>query len=169
MGDYPFYIVALTNPMTAAGDLIDGAAAGVPQRLAIGAAGQSLGITAGAPAWLQALQPQATTGTGGYTLINGTGNIITWAVPNDGALHRFLIFINLLVTSAQTGGAAGLSGLVSPSGASHSPGLLAGGAGAGLTQIDNAYFAQAGSTVTLAQTSALTAGAAVVWAEIWGS
>jgi hypothetical protein len=169
VGNFPFVITALTNPMTAAGDLIDGAAAGAPQRLPIGTAGQSLGISAGAPAWLQALQLQATTGATGYTLVNGTGNIITWAVPNDGALHRFLIAINLLVTSAETGGAAGLSALLSPTGASHSPGLLTGGTAAGLTQVNNAYFAQAGSTVTLAQTSALTAGAAVLWAEIWGS
>lgn len=119
-------------------------------------------------AQVPALQLQATTGPAGYALANGTGNIVTWAVPNDGALHRFLIVANLLVTSAETGGAVGLSALLSPSGASHSPGLLAGGAAAGLTQVNNAYFAQAGSVVTLAQTSALTAGAAVLWAELWG-
>jgi hypothetical protein len=45
---------ALINPMTMAGDLIDAAAGGVPQRLGIGSAGQVLTAIAGAPAWASA-------------------------------------------------------------------------------------------------------------------
>jgi hypothetical protein len=41
----------LTNPMTAAGDLIDGGSGGIPERLAIGASGQVLTVSGGAPAW----------------------------------------------------------------------------------------------------------------------
>ncbi len=41
-----------TNPMTTAGDLIDGGASGAPQRLAIGSAGQVLTVSGGAPAWV---------------------------------------------------------------------------------------------------------------------
>lgn len=39
------------NPMTAAGDLIDGGTAGAAQRLAIGSNGQFLQVVTGAPAW----------------------------------------------------------------------------------------------------------------------
>jgi len=41
----------MTNPMTTAGDIIDGGSSGTPQRLAIGSSGQVLTVTAGAPAW----------------------------------------------------------------------------------------------------------------------
>jgi hypothetical protein len=43
----------MSNPMTTAGDMIDGGAAGAAQRLAIGTAGQVLTVNAGAtaPAW----------------------------------------------------------------------------------------------------------------------
>jgi len=40
------------TPMTTAGDLITGGASGVPQRLAVGSAGQVLGVSGAAPAWL---------------------------------------------------------------------------------------------------------------------
>ena len=111
----------------------------------------------------------ATTGPAGFALQNGTPTILTWTAPNDGNLHRVTILINQIVTSAETGGATGLSGLVSPNGASHSPGLNPGGAGAGLTQLTSSFFVEAGQTVTFAQTTALTVGAAVLWAELWGS
>ena len=47
-----------TNPMTTAGDLIDGGTAGAPQRLAIGSAGQVLTVVSGAPAWAPATSGQ---------------------------------------------------------------------------------------------------------------
>lgn len=47
----------MANPMTTAGDLIVGGAAGVPARLPVGAPGKVLGIAAGAPAWVD---PSAT-------------------------------------------------------------------------------------------------------------
>lgn len=39
------------NPMTMAGDLIDGGSSGTPQRLGIGSSGNCLVVSAGAPAW----------------------------------------------------------------------------------------------------------------------
>jgi hypothetical protein len=110
----------------------------------------------------------ASTPVAGYTLVNGTGTIFSWTAPNDGALHRVTIAINQIVTSIETGGATGLTNLTSPNGAVHSPGLNAGGAGAGLTQLTSSFFVQAGTTVTFAQTSALTGGAAILWADLWG-
>ena len=41
----------LTNPMTTAGDLIDGGAAGVPARIAVGSANQVLTVSGGVPSW----------------------------------------------------------------------------------------------------------------------
>lgn len=54
MGFYPFQPSAgggFTNPMTAAGDMIDGGTAGAAQRLPVGSANQVLTVVAGAPAW----------------------------------------------------------------------------------------------------------------------
>lgn len=157
------------SPMTSKGDMEYDSAAGTAARLPIGTTGQSLQVSAGVPAWAAALTQLATTGTTPYTLVNGTGNILTWTAPNDGALHRVTVIANLVVTSTETGGAIGVSSLLSPNGSSHSPGLFSGGSGAGLTQVTVTYFVQAGATFTLAQTSALTGGAAVLWAELWGS
>ena len=41
----------------------------------------------------------------GFTLVNGTPDIITWTAPNDGQLHRFEIYARLIVSSDMTGGA----------------------------------------------------------------
>lgn len=46
--------VGFANPMTTAGDLIDGGASGTPQRLGIGTTGQVLTVVSGAPAWAAA-------------------------------------------------------------------------------------------------------------------
>jgi hypothetical protein len=66
---------ALINPMTAAGDLIDGGTAGAAQRVAIGSTGQVLTVVGGVPAWAapsataNAAPPvNAQTGTA-YTLV----------------------------------------------------------------------------------------------------
>lgn len=42
---------AMSNPMSAAGDMIQGGSGGTPQRLAIGTAGQLLTAGSGSPAW----------------------------------------------------------------------------------------------------------------------
>jgi hypothetical protein len=114
----------------------------------------------------------AATPVAGFPLVNGTPAIITWTAPNDGQLHRVLVVANADVTVITVGGAVGI-GLTLPDGtvvansifpATQAVGHLnIGGAG-------NATFpVKPGSTVTLSQTSALTSGAEVVWAELWGS
>jgi hypothetical protein len=117
-----------------------------------------------------ALALQQTTGTSGYTLIDGTGNVMPgWTVPNDGAIHRALICGETDVTSAETGGQLQVT-FIAPNGANASVTVDAGGHGsAGITPFTVVYAAvEAGSTVTVVQRTALTAGAAVAWAEIWG-
>lgn len=112
----------------------------------------------------------AATGTAGYTLVNGTGAILSWTAPSDGQMHRVSWFGQLWVTSAETGGAISIS-ITDPGGhASTAQTIDAGGHGINFHQMNYwNLLVQAGSTVTLSQASALTVGAAVLWAELWGS
>lgn len=115
------------------------------------------------------LELQETTGPSGFTLVNGTPNVLTWTAPNDGQMHRCMVIANLDVTSALTGGAINV-GWTSPGGNPASLSVI----GANGTHTVHAagtidFLIQAGSTLTLSQGSAVTAGAAVLYAEIWGS
>lgn len=115
------------------------------------------------------LQKQAATSLSGYTLVNGTGNIITWTAPSDGAMHRFILVGLLRVTGTETGGAISVS-FTAPDGTASGPQQVsAAGQAAGLHNFSTIFntVVQPGSTVTVSQTSALTAGAAVWWGEIW--
>ena len=46
----------------------------------------------------------ATTGVNGFMLQNATPNILSWTAPNDGNMHRLIVFATLHVTSSETGG-----------------------------------------------------------------
>lgn len=66
----PSWAAGLTNPMTTAGDIIVGGVSGAPARLAIGSAGQYLGISSGTPAWTSFKAPtiqRFTSSSGTYT------------------------------------------------------------------------------------------------------
>lgn len=114
----------------------------------------------------------ATTGVAGFALQNATPAILTWTAPADGNLHRVLVFANGDVTVATTGGAVGIA-LTLPDGTAVANSILAGTQGVSHLNISGAgnatFFVKAGTTVTLSQTSAMTAGAEVVYAELWGS
>lgn len=73
--------VGMTNPMTTAGDIIVGGSAGVPNRLAIGAAGKVLGVVAGLPAWVDP------TGGGGGAVdsVNGQTGVVVLDAADVGA------------------------------------------------------------------------------------
>jgi hypothetical protein len=113
-----------------------------------------------------------TTGVAGFNLVNATPNIFTWTSPNDGNMHRILVFSSMNVTVAQTGGAINLS-FTDPGSTFRSRLMYNGGLGVGyLTQSGNtpqAFTVAPGSVNTLLQGSAQTAGAAVLWAEVWAS
>jgi len=118
---------------------------------------------------LGAIGLQATAGANGYTLVNGTGNIVSWTAPNDGNKHRVIVFAGLSVTSLLTGGACkiaftlgGEAGLFT---------LFAGGEGIAAYQPASAdsIIVDPDTAVTVEQTSVLSSGAGTVWAEIWGS
>ena len=118
------------------------------------------------------LQPslKSATPAAGTALINGTQNILSWTAPNDGQQHRAQLYISTHVTVAETGGGMAFEGTL-PDGQGFAWSASSGGQAAGF---DSSVFVFAvivgpGATVTLTQFSALTAGAAVVWAEIWAS
>jgi len=114
---------------------------------------------------------RAATPVAGFAKQNGTPTIISWTVPNDGQLHRVMLFASADVTSAETGGQVSLN-VVYPDGAAPPWTVFSGNQGTGtdFSQHANiAFIVGAGSTVTLTQTSALTGGATTVWAELWGS
>jgi len=113
----------------------------------------------------------ATTGESGFALQNGTPTIISWTAPNDGNLHRVQLFFLVDVTSTQTGGAVQAQP-ISPLGDTAFIVVFAGGASSGTSHGPaNATTFTIGpnTTFSLVQSSAQSAGAAKVFAEIWAS
>ena len=111
----------------------------------------------------------AATPAAGFALQNATPNIITWTAPNDGVNHRVQIFGGKRVTVGETGGVVQVNA-TDPGGGAIARQLDPGGHVAGDFVYTAAQFlVQAGTTVTVQQSSALTVGASVTWAEIWGS
>ena len=125
--------------------------------------------------YLHALTRKASTGISGFALADGTGTIISWTAPNDGQLHRFTLLALAHVSSAETGGqvvveyAGPWTGAVTHTTTLFAAGLASdGGAGTAPSSTPQVTVGP-GTTVTIAQATALTAGAATVYAEIWGS
>jgi hypothetical protein len=116
-----------------------------------------------------ALILRAATPLAGFPLVNGTPNILTWTAPADGQMHTVFPVVVVHVTSQETGGNINV-GWTTPDGASFSATPFFGGASAGVYQSNNLLPAliEAGTTFTISQSSALTGGAAVVFAAIWG-
>jgi hypothetical protein len=115
---------------------------------------------------------QATTGPSGYLLGNTGGvQILTWTPPNDGNQHRFTLFTDLSVTTANTGGQIAIN-FTDPGGTARTQFIYGGSystSGYKLPNSGTATFAcQAGQPVTLTQSTAQTAGDATLWADITG-
>src|SRR5579862_5196763 len=113
------------------------------------------------------LAAQAATPLAGTALVNGTPNLLQWTAPNDGQVHSFNVAATAHVTLALTGGqiqvkwtSAGVNQvstlLAGGEAAGTYVGLFLGNGGNGPQQCDP------GTTVTIQQTSAVTAGAAVL-------
>jgi hypothetical protein len=158
--------------LTTAGDLIYENATPAPARLPIGSVNQALGVSGGVPAWQASMTLQAATSASGYPLTNGTGNIISWTAPNDGALHPVWIPAFLVVATLEVGGQILLS-FTDPGGSARtqnyfSAGLAGGFYGPSSTQAPG-LFIKANTTITVSQNTALTSGASTLWAQIWGS
>ncbi|HEY1668492.1 MAG TPA: glycosyl hydrolase family 28-related protein [Trebonia sp.] len=139
----------------------------VPQPQSISQGGTSATTAAAALTALGALRPLAATAAGGYTQVNGTGTVLTWTAPNDGQLHRVILLADLHVTTTQVGGAITMN-CDFPDGFANAPSVFAGAASPGGYGAFVGRVVEAGATVTITQSSALTSGAAVMWAELWG-
>jgi hypothetical protein len=115
------------------------------------------------------LQVMAATPVAGFTLVNGTSGILSWTAPSDLLLHRVIILAVLEVTSAATGGQLSVV-FTSPAANAHTVTALAASQTQGVHDLTTStFYIQSGTSVTLNQSTALTAGAAALWAEIWGS
>lgn len=111
----------------------------------------------------------ADTGRNGFTLQNATPNIFQWTAPNDGQNHRFSLLGEKNVSSAETGGQINCS-FTLPDGTPVTITALGGTLGAGQAMVNyRQEIIAPGTTITLLQSTALTAGASVLWAELWAS
>lgn len=110
---------------------------------------------------------QAATTASGFALANSTGTICSWAVPNDGKQHFALAVISMNITSTATGGAIVWT-FSNPANVSQTPSLVAASQAAGTKHATDTAIVMAGTTVSITQNTAMTAGAAVVWAAIIG-
>jgi parallel beta-helix repeat protein len=109
----------------------------------------------------------ASVAAAGYTMINGTATILSWTAPNDGNIHLVSIFSLMRVISATTGAQVSLT-FTDPSNTSKTTTWFS------TTRSADAYSAdfpqwmhlmvKPNTAVTLAQTSAMTGGAATIWA-----
>ena len=121
-----------------------------------------------APAGPAALGLLGQTALAGFTLVNGTPQILTWTAPADGKLHRVHLFGQQHVTGLMAGGQVTASAQI-PDGTTQQLILSAGALSAGFYSYSPADLIVApGGTVTVSQSSALTLGAAVTWLEMWG-
>lgn len=103
-------------------------------------------------------------------LINGTQTFLTYTTPNDGQSHLVIVSMLLNVTSAETGGAITVTMSNAAFQANVTASQSAGGVAASTGGNAISQVVPGNTTVTLAQTSALTAGAAsVLAAQIWSS
>lgn len=157
------------TPMTTQGDLLTMNGTPAPARLAAGAVNTVLGSNGTAPGWQLGYTLQAATAAAGFTLANSTGTIVTWTTPNDGAIHHFSVIAYTYSTSAMTGGQINYA-FTDPAGhAISGVSLVNGGIATNSSNWnDIQLICQANTAVTISQGTALTAGAAKCWAEIWG-
>jgi hypothetical protein len=115
------------------------------------------------------LSQVATTGPAGFALQDATPTIFSWIAPNDGNLHAVALYSEKYVASTETGGAIGLTftiggqtGTVTPFGGGGAEGIRPNGTAGALNIV-----VDPGSTVTLAQASALTGGTSTLYALLF--
>jgi hypothetical protein len=111
----------------------------------------------------------ATTGLSGFTMVNGTPNLFSWTAPSDGNMHRLFLVGEQIVTGALTGGKV-TANFTDPSGAVQTRQIFAPSNGVGFSGPQALTFTVApGSVCAVQQNSAVTAGAAVMYLEMWAS
>lgn len=96
--------------------------------------------------------------------INGTQTFASYLTPNDGKVHRISIVVLRNVTSLETGGATGWSGVLGGQALTNIADL-SGNASAGLTVSRVEVAADPNTLVTYQQINALTGGASTI--QVW--
>ena len=95
-----------------------------------------------------------------------------WTAPGDGRMHMVVCPVLQYVSSAETGGAVKLEATTSQ-GPVQQVIVFAGGSGTGVGGSTNGelltILVEPGQAISLQQTSALTGGAATVWAQLWAA
>lgn len=109
---------------------------------------------------------QAVTASG-TALINGTQTLLSWAAPNDGQMHGFVIVGSLEVATNETGGQ--ITFTYTHNGTANTIQLVAASQVAGTFSIFAGRVCDPNTTVTVSQASALTAGSSTVSAAILAS
>lgn len=111
------------------------------------------------------------TGAAGYTLVNGTGLIpgLSYQAPSDGQPHYVIMAGEIVVSVAETGGGI-QANFTPPTGGPTTLQMAGGGLAVGARAFSNTVLMVApGSLTTIAQSAALTAGAAVLFAGLWAA
>ena len=113
----------------------------------------------------------ATTGSNGFALQNGTPNIWTYTTPNDGQLHLLTLAAKLYVAGSMTGGVTGLGIQENSTGSfDYGNAVTSTEGGAGWYHFTNnvtPILVGPNTIVQLNQSTALTGGAATVYAELY--
>lgn len=135
-----------------------------PLPVALGGTGAT--SQAGAGASLGMVYESFSSAVAGYTLINGTGQIAQITTPNDGNVHTVQVSTNIIVSVAETGGLINTL-FTAPDASGQTQQNHAAGLGLGLARVSMTLLCAPNTTVTIQQASALTAGAAKLWASIW--
>ena len=127
-----------------------------------------LGGTAAATyAKTSALPITAETSATGVALINGTQTFLTVTVPNDGKVHTAQVMVAKDVTATLTGGTTAftVTPLVGTTIVTTTTTTSVGYHG-GITTNATIHLVKPGTTVTVTQSTAMTEGAAKVYAKI---
>ena len=109
----------------------------------------------------------AETSATGVALINGTQTILSVTVPNDAKPHQAIVTVFKVVTAALTGGAVVMA-VTDIAGTAFTIAIVGTAVGTYThsSTINNSFLLKPGTTVTVKQTTAMTAGAAKVYAKI---
>lgn len=109
---------------------------------------------------------QTGTATAGTPLVNGTPVIVTQAVAANARVNVYVVTATLAVTVIETGGQVTVQ--YTSGGNAFTATLFAAGLGVGNVQAQLVVPADPGTTITVAQATALTAGTANIVAAIAG-
>ena len=135
--------------------------------LTVGKGAELVTITGKATVSVPSAPIVAETSAIGVALIDGTQTILTATVPNDGQCHLVLASMWKDVTTALTGGQTRLQWVVpAGTGVGADTTLTAVGTSGVSTSTTGDTVVKPGTTVSVLQTTAMTAGAAKVYAKI---